>query len=118
MSAPALVADLIDKAAAHRAGMPAHVINLTLLPHTPRDLTHLDRALGTGAVTVLSRGHGNCRVDATAIPKVRRVRFFSSMDRLMLDTLDVCTIPEAALAAPEDPRDTADRLREAVEALT
>jgi hydrogenase-1 operon protein HyaF len=57
-------------------------------------------------------------VDATAIPKVWRVRFFNSMDQLILDTLEVCTIPEVVLAAPEDLSDTAERLREAVEALT
>jgi hydrogenase-1 operon protein HyaF len=117
MSGPALVEELLDKAATHPSGELAHVINLTLLPHSPEDLDFLDAALGTGAVTVLSRGYGNCRVDATAVPRVWRVRFFNSMDQLILDTLEVCDVPEVVLAAPEDLRDTAERLREAAEAL-
>jgi hydrogenase-1 operon protein HyaF len=118
MSAPALVAEVLEKSREHRDGDIAHVINLTLLPHTPQDLAHLDAALGQGAATVLSRGYGNCRVEATAVPKVWRVRFFNSMDQLILDTIEVTTIPEVVLAAPEDLRDSAARLREAVAALS
>jgi hydrogenase-1 operon protein HyaF len=118
MSGPAIVAELLEKSAAHRDGDLAHVVNLTLLPHSPQDLAHLDAALGQGAATVLSRGYGNCRVEATAVPKVWRVRFFNSMDQLILDTLEVTALPEVVLAAPEDLRDSAERLREAVEALS
>jgi hydrogenase-1 operon protein HyaF len=118
MSAPALVAELLEKGRDHRDGDTAHVINLTLLPHTPQDLAHLDAALGQGAAVVLSRGYGNCRVEATAVPKVWRVRFFNSMDQLILDTIEVTAIPDVVLAAPEDLRDSAARLREAVAALS
>ena len=118
MSAPALVAELCDKAAARAPGELAHVINLTLLPHTVQDLAHLDAALGHGAATILSRGYGNCRVEATATPKVWRVRFFNSMDALILDTIEAVEIPEVALAAPEDLDDSAQRLREVHATLT
>jgi hydrogenase-1 operon protein HyaF len=117
MSAPPLVAELLDRAMARRPGDLAHVINLTLLPHTPEDLAHLDRALGRGAATILSRGYGNCRVTATATPKVWRVQFFNSMDALILDTLEATDTPEVALAAPEDLLDSAERIAEVLEAM-
>jgi hydrogenase-1 operon protein HyaF len=117
MSAPPLVAELIDRAMARRPGDLAHVINLTLLPHTPEDLAHLDRALGRGAATILSRGYGNCRVSATATPKVWRVQFFNSMDALILDTIEATETPEVALAAPEDLLDSAERIAEVLEAM-
>jgi hydrogenase-1 operon protein HyaF len=86
------------------------VVNFTLLPHTEDDLSWLDAALGEGAVTILSRGYGNCRVTATALAGVWRVQFFNSMDTLILDTLEVTDMPEVVLAAPEDLSDSARRL--------
>jgi hydrogenase-1 operon protein HyaF len=117
MAAPALVAELLDRSASHDPSGLAHVVNLTLLPHTPQDLAHLDLALGEGSARLLSRGYGNCRVEATAVPMVWRVRFFNSMDALILDTIEVSATPEVALAAAEDLTDSAGRLREAVDAL-
>ena len=117
MSAPALVAELIDKAVAHQAGMPAHVINLTLLPHTPQDLVHLDEALGRGAASALSRGYGDCRVSATAVPRLWRVQYFNSVDALILDTFEVAELPSAAIAVAEDLLDSAERLTDTLEAI-
>ncbi|WP_339109208.1 hydrogenase expression/formation protein [Thioclava sp. GXIMD4216] len=116
VNAPALVAELYDKSESYKGGMP-HVVNLTLLPHTEEDLLWLDRVLGEGAVTILSRGYGNCRITATALRHVWRVQFFNSMDTLILDTFEVTDMPEVALAAPEDLEDSADRIREVLEAI-
>lgn len=116
VNAPAIQAELADKSAKF-AGTEPHVVNLTLLPHTEEDLTWLDAALGEGAVTILSRGYGNCRITATALANVWRVQFFNSMDTLILDTFEVTRIPEVALAAPEDLEDSAERLREVLEAI-
>lgn len=113
VNAPALLAELLDATA--RPGL--HVVNLTLLPHTPEDLAFLDTALGDGAATLLSRGYGNCRVAATATPRVWRVQFFNSMDTPILDTFEVTDVPEVALAAPEDLADSARRLRDVLEAI-
>jgi hydrogenase-1 operon protein HyaF len=93
------------------------VVNLSLLPHTPEDLAWLDAALGLGSAEVLSRGYGNCRIVATALPNVWRVQFFNSMDTLILDTFEVTEMPEAALAAAEDLADSARRLRDVLEAI-
>ncbi|KFI26160.1 hydrogenase expression/formation protein [Paenirhodobacter enshiensis] len=116
VNAPALLAELTDHSARYKGGA-AHVINLTLLPHTEEDLDWLDRTLGEGAVTVLSRGYGNCRITATALSHVWRVQFFNSMDQLILDTFEVTSMPEVALAATEDLEDSASRIREVLEAI-
>ncbi|WP_156894342.1 hydrogenase expression/formation protein [Rhodobacter xanthinilyticus] len=117
VNAPALAAELLDKSASFRAGGEPHVINLTLLPHTEADLDWLGQVLGEGAVTILSRGYGNCRITATATPFVWRVQFFNSMDVLILDTFEVTPMPEVAIAAPEDLSDSGARITEVLEAI-
>lgn len=117
VNAPALLAELMDHSARFCPGQPPHVVNLTLLPHTPEDLDWLDAALGRGGVTLLSRGYGNCRITATALAAVWRVQFYNSMDTLILDTFEVTTMPEVALAAVEDLSDSAERIREVLEAI-
>ena len=115
-NAPSLFVELV-KSAEFDPAAPLHVVNLSLLPHTEQDLVALDAAMGEGAVTILSRGYGNCRITATALPHVWRVQFFNSQDHLILDTFEITTIPEVACAAPEDLQDSAARLVQVVEAI-
>ena len=117
VNSPALITELMDQSQTWRAGQMPHVVNLSLLPHTPEDLEFLDIALGRGSVTMLSRGYGNCRVTATGLNHVWRVQFFNSMDTLILDTFEVTDVPEVAIAAREDFEDSAGRLREVLEAV-
>ncbi len=112
MNAPALVAELVSHSAKWRPGKPAHVINLTLLPVTPRDIDYLVQALGAGPATILSRGYGNCRISSTQLPNTWWVQYFNSMDQLILNTLEVVDVPEVALAAQEDFEDSTERLAE------
>ncbi len=116
-SAPALIVELLDKSAAFEPGQDPHVINLTLLPHSEPDLVWLDSALGEGSVTILSRGYGNCRITATATHGIWRVQFFNSMDTLILDTFEVTSMPEVAIAAGEDLLDSASRIEAVLEAM-
>ena len=116
-NAPSILAELLDKSAAATLDTPVHVVNLSLLPHTPEDLDWLILALGEGAVTVLSRGYGNCRITACATAHVWKVQFYNSMDTLILDTYEVCPMPEVALAATEDLTDSAIRIRDVIEAI-
>ncbi|NHB77777.1 hydrogenase expression/formation protein [Rhodobacter calidifons] len=116
-NAPAILAELVDKSLTRRPGSLAHVVNLSLLPHSPEDLAWLSEALGEGSVTILSRGYGNCRVTACAQAHVWKVQFFNSMDTLILDTYEVCEMPEVAIAAAEDLADSAIRIREVIEAI-
>ncbi|MFD1343858.1 hydrogenase expression/formation protein [Litorisediminicola beolgyonensis] len=116
-NAPSILVELQDKSRSFDPAADLHVVNLTLLPHTEADLAALDAALGEGAVTILSRGYGNCRITATALPHVWRVQFFNSQDHLILDTFEVTTMPEVACAAPEDLTDSANRLVQVIEAI-
>ncbi|MET1413743.1 hydrogenase expression/formation protein [Roseibium sp. HPY-6] len=117
INAPALLAELCHKSSNFDRDDALEVINLTLLPHTEEDLAWLDAALGEGAVTILSRGYGNCRITATALKHVWRVQFFNSMDTLILDTFEVTDVPEVALAAPEDLSDSGSRILKVLEAI-
>ncbi|MGH1416979.1 MAG: hydrogenase expression/formation protein [Pelagimonas sp.] len=117
VNAPPLFVELNDKSASFDPQAPLHVVNMSLLPHTEEDLVWLDRALGEGAVTILSRGYGNCRVTSTTLPNVWRVQFFNSMDTLILDTFEVTVIPEVAMAAKEDLIDSGKRLLSVLEAI-
>jgi hydrogenase-1 operon protein HyaF len=114
MNVPALVHELQE--AMDRAGpdTPARVINLTLLPLSPEDVAHLDAVLDGGTVTVLSRGFGNCRISSTAARHVWRVQYFNNMQTLILNTLEITTMPEVAMAAREDLLETRDRLADLV----
>ncbi|MFG1346165.1 hydrogenase expression/formation protein [Xanthobacter autotrophicus DSM 431] len=116
-NAPALLVEIEDRARTRQPGDAPHVINLSLLPHTPEDLAMLDERLGPGATTVLSRGYGNCRIDATGTRGVWRVRYYNSQDMLILDTIEVSDVPEVACAAAEDISDSAERLTEVLAAI-
>jgi hydrogenase-1 operon protein HyaF len=83
---------------------------------TPADIDFLQASLGTGPVRLVSRGYGNCCMQATAIHGVWSVKFFNTMDTLLRDTVEICNIPVVACAAEEDLRDSAVRLREIEEA--
>ncbi|MGB0694657.1 MAG: hydrogenase expression/formation protein [Rhodospirillaceae bacterium] len=117
VNAPPLVTELLDKSSAWTPETEVHVINLSLLPHTPEDLTHLDMALGEGAAAITSKGYGDCRIRATALHNVWKVQFFNSMDVMILDSFEVTGIPEVALAAAEDFEDSGERLREILETI-
>lgn len=116
-NAPALFTEIMDKVSRYQPGEPAHVINFTLLPHTPEDLVLIEATLGKGRTEILSRGYGNCRISATNWPNCWWVRFYNSMDTLILDTMEIVDIPQVALAAEEDIRDSAGRIAEVMEAL-
>jgi hydrogenase-1 operon protein HyaF len=114
----AVLTELVDRSGAWRPGDEPHVVNLTLLPLDPADLALLREGLGTGPLTMLSRGYGNCRISATRQPRVWWVQHFNSEDVLILDTLVVTDVPAEALAAREDIEDSTARLAEILAALT
>lgn len=111
-NAPALLAEIEEQL---RRATPHHVINLTLLPFTPGDGDYLDQALGRGGVTILSRGYGNCRITATAVPRVWWVQYFNASDALILNTIEIAAVPEVARAAAEDLEDSRERLTEVLD---
>ena len=119
MNAPGVLAELNEYVAMRLSNSeaPAHIINLTLLPQSEQDLAFLDAQLGAGNLSILSRGYGNCRITSTGLQDVWWVQFFNSDDKLILNTLEITDVPEAALAAQEDIDDSAARLREILNAL-
>ena len=112
MNAPALVHELRARARQIGEGRPAQVINLSLLPLNAADHAGLATLLGEGPVSILSRGFGDCRIASTRAQGVWRVRYFNSMNTLLLDTIEVVALPEAARATAEDYADSIERLEE------
>ncbi len=114
-NAPTLLAEIEDQWLSWRAGQPAHVVNLTLLPMSVEDIGFLDHHLGTGRVLILSRGYGNCRITNTRMPNCWRVVYYNSQDVVILNTVEVTDLPDVAQAAQEDLDDSHERLREVLE---
>ncbi len=112
MNAPALYHEIRSLSGVWRVGRPAQVINLSLLPATPDDLAWLDEQLGRISFSVLSRGFGNCRITATALPYVWWVQYFNNMEKLILNSIEIVDVPAVALAAQEDYDETIVRLDE------
>jgi hydrogenase-1 operon protein HyaF len=110
MNALSVLTEIVGKARTYKTGDAAHVVNLTLLPMSPEDMECLPLTLGVGAVTILSRGYGNCRITSTRLPNVWWVQYFNSMDTLILNTLEVSDVPEVAQASKEDYEDSIERL--------
>jgi len=117
MNAPGVLVEVNAQAARYRPGDLPHVVNLTLLPQTEQDLDCLGQVLGTGLVTLLSRGYGSCRVSAARVENLWWVQHFNSEDRLILNALEVTAAPTAVLAAQEDIDDSARRLAEILDTL-
>jgi hydrogenase-1 operon protein HyaF len=75
----------------------------------------MQQALPVGPVAIISRGFGNCRITSTAARHVWRVQYFNNMNTLILDTLEVVDLPEVAVAAAEDLRESRERFAELLE---
>lgn len=91
---------------------PNHVVSLTLLPLNEADGAYLARALGSGPIQAESRGYGTCKIAATARRSVWSVQYFNAMDTMILDTLEIGSVPAALEAAPMDLEDSGVRLSE------
>jgi len=115
MNVPSLLVELEDQRGIWRPGNVAHVVNLTLLPITPEDIGYLDHQLGTGRVLILSRGYGNCRITNCCVPHTWRVVYYNSVDTVILNSVEVTDMPDVACAAPEDLRDSAERISEVLQ---
>lgn len=117
MNAPALWNEIRTLSASRAPGSEAHVINLSLLPVTPEDLAWLDARLDRAGFAILSRGFGNCRITATAWPRVWWVQYFNNMEKLILNSLEIVDLPAVALAAAEDYEASIERLDEWIVSL-
>ncbi|MBQ0944134.1 hydrogenase expression/formation protein [Ideonella sp. 4Y16] len=114
-NAQAVLVELAEHRQHWRAGRPAEVVNLSLLPLSALDIGLMDAQIGTGRVLILSRGYGNCRITNACVPNTWRVVYYNSQDTVILNSVEVCAIPEVACAAPEDLQDSVERLAEVLE---
>ena len=115
MNAPTLLQELHDQRQQWRPGLPAHLVNLSLLPLSPQDMAFMEQQMGAGRVLILSRGYGNCRISSTRVANTWRVVYYNSQDAMILHSIEVVDMPEVACAAQEDLVDSEKRLREVLE---
>lgn len=114
MNAQPLLAEIRHRMKTLVRGTTNHVISLTLLPLNDADGALLARTLGAGPIIAESRGYGTCRVAATARRGVWSVQYFNAMDAMILDTLEIGSVPSALIAAPADLADSGARLAELI----
>ena len=112
LNALPILVELQSHVAAYGGNGKQHSINLTLLPLSDEDVEFIDERLGRGAIDILSRGYGKCEVISTRTPNVWWVRYYNSMDSLILNSIEVVAVPEVVTAATEDLQDSAKRLQE------
>lgn len=110
MNVMGVLAEARHRARAWKAGDPNHIMNFTLLPMTEADASFLAAVLGQGPVRFASGGYGSARIIATALKRVWAVQYLNAMGQVILDTLEIGDIPQAARAAPEDFQDSAARI--------
>ena len=116
MNSLALLTELQQRSAAYRPGEENHVINFTLLPITEADAEVLTTVLGQIPLVIRGGGYGSCRIFASGLRHVWAVQYLNSMDKVILDTLEIGGVPVAALAAQEDLAESAGRLPEMMQA--
>lgn len=114
-NAPSVLSEIAGKVKRYKPGVKSHSINLTLLPQTDEDLTYLQSKLGIGNTVILSRGYGNCRVSSTNTRNVWWVQYYNSQDTIILNSLEIDSVPNVVCAAQEDIDDSAERLYEILE---
>jgi hydrogenase-1 operon protein HyaF len=114
MNALPILAELETHCEKYAQDKTPHSINLTLLPLSEADVEFLDGRLGRGPIDVLSRGYGKCQIISTQVANVWWVRYYNSMGTLILNTIEVVDVPQVLCAAPEDIRDSTERLAEII----
>jgi hydrogenase-1 operon protein HyaF len=116
MNSLALLTELQQRSASYQPGEENHIINFTLLPITEADAEVLTTVLGQIPLVIRGGGYGSCRIFAAGLRHVWAVQYLNSMDKVILDTLEIGGVPVAALAAREDLAESAGRLPEMMQA--
>ncbi len=107
-----ILVELEDRCAKFEHTGAEHSINLTLLPLSQEEIEFLDARLGRGPVDMLSRAYGKCQIISTLTPNVWWVRYYNSMGTLILNSLEISSMPQVVAAASEDLGDSSTRLSE------
>ncbi|MCT7474786.1 hydrogenase expression/formation protein [Escherichia coli] len=88
-----------------------HSINLTQLPISEADRLFLSRLCGLN-IQIRTIGYGESYINATGLRHVWHLRCTDTLKGPLLESYEICPIPEVVLAAPEDLVDSAQRLSE------
>lgn len=86
-----------------------HSINLTQLPLSEADRLFLARLCGHGNIQIRISGYGESQINATALRHLWHVRCLDALKGPLLDSYEICPLPELVLAAPEDLADSRQR---------
>lgn len=114
VNVPTIIHEVVNQSQTWSKTQKSHMVNLTLLPLSELDIAYIDEQLGTGRVTILSRGYGNCRIVNTCTPNTWRLVYYNSHDKVILNAIEVVDIPEVACAAEQDFKESLGRLIEVV----
>ena len=87
----------------------AHVIHLTDIEESHLEL--MRALLGLGPAVIESSGYGNCRITSTNIRGLWWVQFFNTEGELIVNSLEVATVPNLVSAESDDLVESADKLR-------
>lgn len=112
MNVAPVLHEIAARATDWRPGQPNHVLNLSRLPMSGPDMTHLWACLGEGALKLRSAGYGACEIRTLGVDRLWAVEFFNASGQSLLHTLEVGQVPVAARATVEDLIDSARRLAE------
>jgi hydrogenase-1 operon protein HyaF len=110
INAPHLLAEIYARVRAFAETGTAHNFNLDLLPLADADLGWLVKTLGEGPVVIVSSGYGACRIRSTHLGNAWWVQFSNASNALILNSIDISTIPSVACAAADDIADSAKRV--------
>lgn len=116
MNSPSVLTELKERLKNIDANAANTPIILSSLPMTKADQTVIDAALGHGPVRIVSEGMGTCCIESCGVRNLWKIQYFGSAPakRMALNMLSVCDIPEEALAASEDIKDSKKRLTEVI----
>ena len=84
-----------------------HSINMTQLPISEADRLFLSRLCGPGNIQIRTIGYGESYINATGLRHVWHLRCTDTLKGPLLESYEICPIPEVVLAAPEDLVDSA-----------
>ncbi|EEF1835326.1 hydrogenase expression/formation protein [Salmonella enterica subsp. enterica serovar 4,[5],12:i:-] len=82
------------------------------LPLSEADRLFLARLCGHGNIQIRISGYGESQINATALRHLWHVRCLDALKGPLLDSYEICPLPELVLAAPEDLADSRQRLDE------
>lgn len=92
---------LLLEALSHVKSQQPFQVNLDHLPLNPADHCFLD-TISQGHARIVLKGYGDAIAEKTRFSRLWRVRFFNVHSKLILDTLEVATVPSIVMATPED----------------